>query len=59
MINLSTPNDILFRELMADKEKSNYWLVKKNGGQKSYDKMRNKSRRMVCCKKFKYARSFN
>lgn len=42
MINLSTPNDILFRELMADKEKSNYWLVKKNGGQKSYDKMRNK-----------------
>ena len=42
MINLSTPNEILFRELMADKEKSNYWLVKKNGGQKSYDKMRDK-----------------
>lgn len=40
MINLSTPNDMLFRELMADKEKSFYWLIKKNGGQKSYEKMR-------------------
>lgn len=40
MINLSTPNRQLFNELMADKDKSFYWLVKKNGGQKSYDKMR-------------------
>ena len=42
MINLTTPNDSLFRELMADKDKAHYWLVKKNGGDKSYEKMRNK-----------------
>ena len=40
MINLSTPNNILFKELMADKDKSFYWLKKKNGGDKSYEKMR-------------------
>lgn len=40
MINLSTPTDIMFRELMADKEKSFYWLSKKMGGEKKYEKMR-------------------
>lgn len=42
MINLSTPNDILHRELMADRQKSHYWLVKKLGGDKSYEKMRDR-----------------
>jgi len=42
MINLSTPTDIMLRELMADKQKSAYWLKKKFGGEKSYEKMRDK-----------------
>lgn len=41
MINLSTPNDILYRELMADKVKTLYWLKKKNGGDRKYEQMRN------------------
>lgn len=40
MINLSTPTDIMLRELMADKAKSLYWLKKKFGGEKAYEKMR-------------------
>ena len=42
MINLSTPPDVMLRELMADKAKSAYWLKKKLGGEKSYEKMRDK-----------------
>ena len=34
MINLSTPNDILIKELNADYEKLGYWMRKKVGGSK-------------------------
>lgn len=40
MINLSTPIDIMTREIMADKGKSLYWLKKKCGGDKKYELMR-------------------
>lgn len=40
MINLSTPNNQLHIELLADKAKTEYWLIKKFGGQKSYENMR-------------------
>lgn len=40
MINLSTPTDIMMRELMADKAKTLYWLKKKMGGDKKYEQMR-------------------
>ena len=54
MINLSTPTDIMLREMMADKQKSVYWLKKQFGGEKGYEKMRDKllleSKRSKCNK---------
>ena len=42
MINLNTNSDQLMNELLEDKKRAIYWLVKKNGGEKGYTRMQDK-----------------
>lgn len=42
MINLQSSNKQILDELFAEQNKALYWLIKKNGGQKSYEKMRDR-----------------
>lgn len=42
MINLNTNPEQLMKELLEDKKRAFYWLVKKSGGEKGYAKMLNK-----------------
>lgn len=40
MINLSTKNNDLIKELYFDKQRTIYWLIKQMGGEKKYEQMR-------------------
>ena len=40
MVNLSTPPDVMVREIMVDRAKSQYWLKKHFRGDKGYESMR-------------------
>lgn len=40
MVNLSTPSDLLMKELSAEYDKAKYWLIKHFGGEKGYEEMR-------------------
>ena len=42
MVNLSTVPDVMVREIIADRAKASYWLKKHFGGEKGYEKMRDK-----------------
>lgn len=42
MINLGTPPDLLMKELLADRDKAEYWLKKKCGGDKGYIRMQDR-----------------
>ena len=42
MVNLSTPSDLLMKELSAEYDKAKYWLIKHFGGEKGYEEMRDR-----------------